>query len=148
MQKDKEALDASVYTPIFTRRFMKQFKLKVNFTGFLAKLVIVSSSILLIGCLATGGSKKKEFYIVPISGANPSMTLQQAEIVCKNEAKLAGRSAEAEARALNKMDNIGKSGGFAAGFGAAMSESKAGDTAQNQMLRSCLGRAGYMMKEY
>lgn len=116
-------------------------------TKLIIKLAIVSSSLLLTGCLATGGRVKKELYVVPISGAKPTMTLQQAEIVCKNEAQLSGRSARAEAGALNRMDSIGKSGGFAAGFGAAMSESRAEDAAKNQMLRSCLGRAGYMLME-
>ena len=113
----------------------------------LIKLVVVSSSLLLAGCLATGSKAKKELYVVPISGTKPTMTLQQAELVCKNESQLSGRTARSEAGALNKMDNFGKSGGFAAGFGAAMSESRAEKTAQNQTLRSCLGRAGYMMME-
>lgn len=126
---------------------MTQLPAKSNLATVAAKLTIVSASVLLIGCLATGGRTKKELYVVPISGAEPTMTLQQAEIVCKNEAKLSGRSARAEAEALNKMENIGKSGGFAAGFGAAMSESNAAEAAQNQKLRSCLGRAGYMIKE-
>ena len=126
---------------------MTQLKVKSKVARGAAKLAIISFSILLIGCLATGGRTRKELYVVPISGAEPTMTLQQAEIVCKNEAKLSGRSARAEAEALNKMESIGKSGSFAAGFGAAMSESNAAEAAQNQRLRSCLGRAGYMLKE-